>query len=227
MADQTVKGTIRKNTTSKQPKSVLEKQTATTSRWLHTYLSMISFTLLLFFAATGLTLNHADWFSAKPVIKKSTGAMSISWLSAKDTSHIDKLSIVEYLRKTNLIKGAVSDFRIEDEAISISFNGPGYAADASIDRIKGSYKLSETRLGLVAVLNDLHKGRDAGKGWAIVIDASAIFMILVSVTGIIMICFMKKKRLNGLIKSRLPYYFASTTKLTSTSLSIELSGPML
>jgi len=125
--------------------------------------------------------------------------MDSKWVNVKDTNQVAKLQIVEFLRKTNGIKGNVSDFRIEDSDVSVSFNGPGYAADTYINRDNGQYKLTETRFGLVAVLNDLHKGRDAGKGWSIVIDVTAIFMTLVSLTGIVMICFMKKKRFSGFI----------------------------
>ena len=31
-------------------------------RWLHIYLSMFGLAAVLFFSATGLTLNHPDWF---------------------------------------------------------------------------------------------------------------------------------------------------------------------
>ncbi len=35
------------------------------SRWLHIYLSMVSFGIVFFFAITGLTLNHAEWFAGQ------------------------------------------------------------------------------------------------------------------------------------------------------------------
>jgi len=188
-----------KNKAGKHHKAAWKKRTATVSRWLHIYLSMVSFAILLFFAVTGFTLNHADWFGNKSEIKKITGSMDAKWVNVKDTNLVAKLQIVEFLRKTNGIKGNVSDFRIDDGDVSVSFNGPGYAADTYINRNNGQYKLTETRFGLVAILNDLHKGRDAGKGWAMVIDVTAIFMALVSLTGIVMICFMKKKRFSGFV----------------------------
>jgi hypothetical protein len=52
---------------------------------------------------------------------------------------------------------------------------------------------------LVAVLNDLHKGRDTGRVWSWVIDISAAFMTLISLTGMILIYFVKKHRFNGLL----------------------------
>jgi hypothetical protein len=183
----------------KQPKPLWEKRTASVSRWLHIYLSMVSFIIILFFAVTGLTLNHADWFGGKEIKKKSTGQVPLKWVKVKDTAAIAKFEIVQLLKTKHSIKGEVSDFIIDDDQCSLSFKGPGYSADAFVDRATGEYKVTETSLGLVAVMNDLHKGRDTGKRWAYLIDVAAIFMSLLSLTGLIMICFMKKKRLNGFI----------------------------
>ena len=176
-----------------------KKNLASLSRWLHIYLSMLSFFIVLFFAFTGLTLNHVEWFDGKEKVQKFSGSVPLKWVKLKDTALVPKLEIVELLRKNCHVNGAVSDFVIDDNQFTVSFKGPGYAADAFIDRNKGSYKLTETMQGFVAVINDLHKGRDTGKKWSVLIDLAAIFMCLVSLTGIIMICFMKKKRLNGLL----------------------------
>ena len=51
----------------------------------------------------------------------------------------------------------------------------------------------------MAVLNDLHKGRDTGTAWAWIIDVSAFLMTLVSLTGLILIFFLQKRRMSGLI----------------------------
>jgi hypothetical protein len=190
---------LAKKKTVKQPKALWQKRTAGIARWLHIYLSMASFVVVLFFAVTGLTLNHADWFGGQVKINKLAGTLNPRWVKTKDTTAVAKLAIVEFLRNKNSIKGSVSEFRIEDDHISVSFNGPGYAADTYIDRDNGRYKITETRFGLVAVLNDLHKGRDAGKSWAMVIDVTAMLLTIISLTGIVMICLMKKKRLSGLL----------------------------
>ena len=79
------------------------------------------------------------------------------------------------------------------------FKGPGYEADATIDRATGNYDLSVSPFSLVAVLNDLHKGRDTGKKWSAVIDFSAVLMTLVSLTGLTLIFFLNKRRFSGLV----------------------------
>jgi len=185
--------------TTKKPKSALEKNTASFSRWLHIYLSMVSFVIVLFFAVTGITLNHAEWFDGKQVEKKIDGNVPAEWVTPHDTTKIKKLEIVELLRKNYNIKGYVNDFRIEDDQCSVAFKGPGYSADVMIDRKDGKFKLIEVKLGIVAVMNDLHKGRDSGGKWSWLIDVSAVFLTVVSLSGLTMMFFLKKKRVNGLL----------------------------
>jgi len=202
MANSRAPGTMPKRptrTADKQTKAKMQRDTATFSRWLHVYLSMGSFVIVLFFAVTGLTLNHAEWFDGKEVIKKYTGRVPLKWVKVKDTAAIAKLEIVQYLKHTNHIKGDIGDFIIDDDQLTLSFKGPGYSADAFIKRDSGTYKINETSPGIFAVMNDLHKGRDTGTKWRILIDVAAVFMCLLSLTGIVMICFMKKKRFNGFV----------------------------
>ena len=187
------------NTAAKRPKSVLEKKTATFSRWLHIYLSMISFVVVLFFSVTGLTLNHASWFDGKQVEQKYSGNVPIAWVNVADTTQIKKLEIAELLRKNYGIKGYVSDFLIDDDQCSVSFKGPGYTADAFIVRKTGKFELTELKMGLGAVMNDLHKGRDSGKGWGWLIDVSAVFLVIVSLSGLVMLLFLKKRKVSGLL----------------------------
>lgn len=175
------------------------RQLAATSRWLHIYLSMVSFVIVLFFALTGLTLNHADWFDDQFTTTDQTGTVPAAWVNPTDTAAINKLALVEQLRTAHGVRGAVQEFRIDPDQCAVSFQGPGYTAEATVNRHTGAYQLTETRMGLVAVLNDLHKGRDTGKAWGWVIDGSALFMTLISVTGLVLLLFLRKRRVAGLV----------------------------
>jgi hypothetical protein len=175
------------------------RHTAALFRWLHIYLSMVSFAILFFFAVTGLTLNHAEWFSGdKHSTTQRKGQVETKWVKVPD-AQVAKLEIAEQLRRNHGVKGTVSEFRLEESQCSVAFKGPGYSADANIDRETGEYELTETRLGFVAVINDLHKGRDSGSRWSLVIDVSAVLMVLVSVTGTVLLLFLKRRRVSGLI----------------------------
>lgn len=173
------------------------RRTAIVTRWLHIYLSMVSFAVVLFFAVTGLTLNHADALSHHDVVRNLNGSLTASEIGPKD--HPDTLAIVEHIRNTDHVHGAVTDLRVEDDQISFSFRGPGYSADTTVDRTAGRYQVVETRSGFIAVMNDLHKGRDTGKAWSWVIDVSAVLLTLVSLSGLLLIFFVYKRRLSGLI----------------------------
>lgn len=172
-----------------------KRRLAVVARWLHIYLSLASFAILFFFAITGLTLNHTEWFAGGQRTVQHKGLMPVEWLG-KDVS---QLAVVEHLRARHEVKGALSDFRVDGGQCTLTFKGPGYSADVFIDRASGKYELTETRLGLVAVINDLHKGRDSGKAWSSVIDLSAVLMCVVSLTGFVLIFFLQKRRFNGLL----------------------------
>jgi hypothetical protein len=176
----------------------VRKQTAIVSRWLHIYLSMVSFAVILFFAVTGLTLNHAEWFANQQRTVQRTGSLPHDWLRPT-TGEVGKLEIAERLRSSEKLHGEVSDFRVDDQQVAVSFKAPGYAADAFIDRDNNHYDLTITSNGFVAVMNDLHKGRDAGKAWGWVIDVSAVLLTLVSLTGLLLLFFVYKRRTAGLI----------------------------
>lgn len=176
-----------------------KKRIVNWARWLHIYLSMVSFAILFFFAFTGLTLNHQDWFAIQQHTSTYKGSLDRAWLRPPAGKEVAKLEVVESLRRAHNIKAALSDFRIDDAQLSVNFKGPGYTADTFIDRDTGAYEVTETRMGWGAIINDLHKGRDSGHVWSVLIDASAVLMTLVAATGLALIFFLAKRRRSGLI----------------------------
>jgi len=171
-----------------------KRQLASLSRWLHIYLSMVSFGVLFFFAVTGLSLNHTSWFDGAQKTVQVKGNLNPAWVKEP----INKLEVVEHLRKAHKVSGALSDFRIDDGQCSVSFKGPAYTADVFLDRATGNYDLTETRMGFVALLNDLHKGRDSGPAWSWVIDLSAVLMTLVSISGLILVFYLQKRLVSAM-----------------------------
>jgi hypothetical protein len=180
-------------------------------RWTHIYLSMLSMAALLFFAVTGITLNHPTWFFGETERSVQVrGQVKPQWLNVADpradsggeadpARAVAKLEVVEHLRKTHGVRGALVEFRTDQRECMVTFKGPGYAADAFIDRATGRYDLTETAHGFVAIINDLHKGRDSGKAWSVLIDVSAVFMTLVALTGLVLLFYIKRRRRSGLV----------------------------
>ena len=165
-------------------------------RWLHIYLSMLSFLVVLFFSITGITLNHPTWFSSGPQRIEQTGQLPVEWVQG---ATIDKLQVVERLRARFGVRGALEDFRIDEQECSVAFQGPGYAAEGVVTRATGALQLTTTQESTVAVLNDLHKGRHTNSVWSWVIDVSAIFLTVLSLTGIGLFLYLKRLRVAGLL----------------------------
>ncbi len=129
--------------------------------WLHIYVSMFGLAAVLFFSVTGITLNHPDWFfGGAERQEQAEGQVDRKWLhvgtpapagdgreSAGEpdrSKEVAKLEVVEHLRKTHAVRGALADFRVDENECTVSFKGPGYAADAFIDRESGHYNLTQT-----------------------------------------------------------------------------------
>lgn len=171
----------------------------------------------MFFAVTGITLNHPAWFGADvETVTTLEGELTQDWLhlspalptgatSSTDENEpdlsreIDQLAVVEHLRNTHGIRGAVKEFRVDEAECLILFRGPSYSAEAYVSRETGKYTATITALGMIALINDLHKGRDTGLGWSVVIDVTAIVMVVISVTGLVLILYIRRKRRSGLI----------------------------
>jgi hypothetical protein len=183
------------------------------ARWLHIYISMFGLAAVLFFSATGITLNHPGWFFGEAQRSvQSRGQVDPKLLhlgvaasaplpesDAPSSTQVAELEVVEVLRKAHGIRGALAEFKVEESECVVTFKGPGYSADAFIDRESGHYTLTQSFHGLIAILNDLHKGRDTGLFWSILIDASAIVLFSISLTGLVLLFYLKLRRKTGLV----------------------------
>jgi len=160
---------------------------------------MASFTIVFFFAVTGLTLNHPQWFEHQQRIATVKGSLDQTWTRTTTDADVKKLEIVERLRNAHGIQAALTEFRIDERECDVIFKGPGYSADVVINRASGTYELTESRMGWGAIINDLHKGRDTGGAWRVFIDVSAVLLVFVSLTGLILIWFVHRHRVAGLL----------------------------
>ncbi|MEL7267308.1 MAG: PepSY-associated TM helix domain-containing protein, partial [Planctomycetota bacterium] len=156
---------------------------------------MLGFTALMFFALTGITLNHPTWLGGSELTTiDDSGELPTSLL----VPEIDELEIAETLRSRHHLKGRIKEFESDELECMLVFKSPGYAADVFVDRESGRYTLTITSSSVVAVMNDLHKGRDSGMAWnTLIIDGSAILMMLLSLTGFGLLFYLKKRRVAG------------------------------
>jgi hypothetical protein len=191
--------TERQHRTTRPLRRRLAIRFAALMRWVHIYVSMFGLFVTLFFSVTGLTLNHPRWFNAH--LERSEpgeGHVDPHWLNLP-SGGVDQLRVVEHLRQVHGVGGALAEFRVEPDECSVSFRSPAYSADAFIQRQSGDYTLTQTYHGFVAVLNELHKGRDAGPVWSVVIDASAVLLTVISLSGLVLLFYLKLRRVWGVV----------------------------
>lgn len=166
-------------------------------RWIHVYTSMIAFLLVLFFGITGITLNHPDWaFGDHATTTTRSGRMTFD---VAPGGNVDFLRVSEYLRKKYGITADVGDYNATSGQASISYRSPGYSADVTFETATGAYRLTVEEQGFVAVMNDLHKGRDVKGSWKWVIDLSAGFLVLIAVTGLGLQLFLRRRRRSAVV----------------------------
>ena len=166
-------------------------------RWLHIYTSMLSLIIVLFFSVTGITLNHPNWlFGTAETRVEKTGILPSAWRSGDD---INWLVVVEHLRATDGVQGRAADFRSDSSEASLRFAAPGYTADGFINTKTGAYTLSISSQGFVAAINDFHRGRNAGGVWAVLIDVAGWFLVLISLTGLGLLFYLKKIRVAAIL----------------------------
>ncbi|MBC7672321.1 MAG: PepSY-associated TM helix domain-containing protein, partial [Polaromonas sp.] len=109
------------------------------------------------------------------------------------------LVVAEHLRASHRVRGIVTVRTEDDREAALTFRAPGYSADAYVDVRKGSYRLTVSYQGAIGMVNDLHRGRDAGLAWAWLIDVAGVFLVLLSLTGLGLLFYLRKVRLSGLV----------------------------
>jgi hypothetical protein len=153
--------------------------------------------IVAFFAATGLTLHHPTWSLGSTKTTTETGVLPAAAIDAGGT--VDYLAISEYVRDTYGVSGKVKNYGTVNGAGHIDYAGPGYSASATFSATDSSLVVTITQGDLLAVMNDIHKGRDTSGSWGWVIDASAILLLVVAATGIAIQVFQRKRRRSAMV----------------------------
>jgi hypothetical protein len=174
---------------------VIKKNFLALCRTLHVYLTMLGLLVMLLFGVTGFTVNHEEWFGATLPRTTDTEGTTPRELLAK----ADALRIVEHVRSTWRVSGAMADYDAAGDRVSIAFKEPGQLWEVEIEKSTGHTKLHHETFNLAAFLNNLHRGRYSGPAWRWVIDVSALFIVLACATGIVLWLALPRRRVLGFV----------------------------
>jgi len=157
------------------------------SRAIHVYLSIGLFLVLLFFAITGITLNHAATMTANPITSIEQSE-SLPELPRDEQGQLaESPELARFLRAEFGVRLARAEVVRDEDLLLIDYRTPGNAIHIEFDDLLGELLVQRTDYGLVAMLNDLHMARDTDVIWFWLLDASAVLLVLFSVAGFILL----------------------------------------
>ncbi|AXT31586.1 PepSY-associated TM helix domain-containing protein [Pseudoalteromonas tunicata] len=174
---------------SSKTKFKFNKSTLTLIRAIHVYVSMALLVMMLFFAITGITLNHPTWFDAKGITKYQEDALPAYLFTLSADEQQQALS--HYVGSSFAMD--YSTAQISPDEIQLVHKGPGSYKTLTLDLVEKQSYFEQIDYGLIAILNDLHKGRNSGKVWAFILDLCAILIILFSISGALLLVPQQKR----------------------------------
>lgn len=177
-------------------------------RSLHSYISMLMLSIMLFFTVTGLTLNHREWLPDNSVRQLEELPLPDELAVSADWQQ-DALAqgdrVRRWLRQTQQLNGSQVRYNwdAEEQLLVIDVKRPGGYSLVEVDVAAQLVVLEQQHFGLLSTLNDLHMGRYSGALWRGFIDVSAITMLLFTLTGFWLVLPQKKKRMPLLVMTGL------------------------
>jgi hypothetical protein len=164
--------------------------------WISAALSLVG---LLLFAITGFTLNHAGQIEAKPAVVSRKAVLPAGLLADLSKGPQEGKRPLPPKVEAWLDKAVDADIARRDgewsaEEVYVALARPGGDAWITVDRETGAVEHEKTTRGAISLLNDLHKGRNAGKAWGWFIDVFAGACVVFAVTGLILLQFHARAR---------------------------------
>jgi hypothetical protein len=145
--------------------------------------------VMLGFALTGVTLNHAGDIVAQPVVRHAELALPANIRAQLDANAVQgdaplPAPVAAWLDAQFSVSVANRDAEWSADEIYLTLTRPGADGSISLDRRNGQVVFEESWRGWIAFFNDLHKGRNAGPYWSWFIDIFAAACVLFCLTGL-------------------------------------------
>ena len=153
-------------------------------RLWHGYLSAFAFAALLFFAATGVLLNHPKWFAANEPRRPSiTLTLTSSQLQELRNADAPTEMLTKMVAERMTLYGEYKDGESAMGQIFVRLRGARGASDIRANIQDGSVVVMSERATTMGLLNALHRGEQAGTAWRTFIDIAAGALIVLSLVG--------------------------------------------
>jgi hypothetical protein len=170
------------------------------SRMLHAYLSAFAFLTLIFFSATGVLLNHPEWFeSYRPAESQAAIALTPAELAAARASKDPGRAMAAVAATKMHLAGAYASGDLDGRQAIVRLEGPKGSTDLTIDLATGKGDARITTTNLMSIIQDLHRGKNVGVAWRWVIDLSAWLILAMSLIGYVLFFSLRFRLKTSLI----------------------------
>ncbi|MBR7889769.1 PepSY-associated TM helix domain-containing protein [Marinomonas sp. A79] len=172
------------------------------ARWVHIYSAAPVLLLMVFFAGTGLFLNHSNWSLGQTQesdlsLPLPTDLMSLDWDHESSTT---ALAVLHWLDHEHQVRGVDLSFEWESEEklLLLYLDGPqgSYAVEAYYE--EASAEVYRRQLPVLEMLNNLHRGKHVSGLWRWLSDLSALCMVLFCLSGFWLLTINTLKRRHSL-----------------------------
>jgi uncharacterized protein len=161
-------------------------------RTIHIYTSMVVAVLAALVALTGFLLNH----SARLGLDEGRTSHASAAVPPELLKEPQAPALIAALGDSVAGAGAADPMEVDDDSVRLVFRAPGRVTDVRIQRETGAAEIDAESRGPAGVILDLHRGKNAGSAWWIIIDISAILLAGAALTGIILgLCLPSRRRL--------------------------------
>jgi hypothetical protein len=157
-------------------------------RLWHGWLSAIAFLVLMFFSVTGLLLNHPEWFADTTALVESQAQLDPAALKDKPAAALGEL-----LASRKLVHGVYASGDIDEELAQLRFEGVSGDTSVTLDLASGKADIAWRKATALTMLNDLHRGKNAGAAWKWLIDISAGLFLVLSLIGYVLFFSMRHR----------------------------------
>ncbi len=171
------------------------------ARWLrqlhqwHWVSSALCLFGMLLFAVTGITLNHSGAIESRPQVEtRSAGLPQALLLALREQAgrmEGEEAALPpaaeRWLAEVLDVRPAGRAAEWAQDEVYLALPRPGGDAWLRLDLQSGEAEYELTDRGLIAWLNDLHKGRNSGAAWSLFIDLFALSCVVFSITGLLIL----------------------------------------
>ncbi|MDR1529968.1 MAG: PepSY-associated TM helix domain-containing protein [Burkholderiales bacterium] len=161
--------------------------------WMSSALCLIG---MILFVVTGITLNHASEINSRTHIEIKQAKLPEALLSMVVEGNGGALpqNVSDWLERTLSVSLSKQVAEWSEDEIYFSMPRPGGDAWLSIQRSDGAVQYETTDRGLIAWMNDLHKGRHTGLVWRVFLDVFSLACLVFCMTGLFLLKVHADKR---------------------------------